>query len=241
MPVAQALAKLQSIYLVPISYEEIPYFPITETTVDDTGRIVAKSVALSFTYQPPAIDATSEERKALAAKAITEVLKSYEGQQGQRTYRVAETEQGFDVIGTGFRDENVVIDKNKLVPLLDTPVSISAEKAPAWSVFAEILQQIKDKTGQHVVSSTSYSERITVTVNATKEPARDVLRKFIAQIALGYESKPTAAGGTTHVPTTQSWELLCRPNEPNKPVCGLLVHAVAPDGRGVVNMGAASH
>ena len=72
-PVADAVEKLETIYLVPITYEEILYLHSGETTTNDKGLVVLKHRAVTFTYDLPPKGATLEARKALAVKALSQL------------------------------------------------------------------------------------------------------------------------------------------------------------------------
>jgi len=228
-PIAQAARKLETIYMVPITYEDIRYVHKSETAIDGQGRLVAKGEAFSFAYEAPAENSPLEVRKSLAATAIANALKNYATLRGANMFSVTPTDEGFDIQGIGFTDTTGTT--KKLQPLLDTPISITVDQKPAPEVLDEIAQQISAKTGRVVVSASRISTRNLITLNATNEPARFVLRDMLKQMPTGYETKPDAQGGTQLIPTSLSWALTCGTR--TTPECGINVHVVAPEGRAV--------
>jgi hypothetical protein len=219
-PVADAVQQLETIYVVPITYEGIQHIDDNELTVDERGRQIIKSVSLSFTYEPPPEDATLEVRKALAKDAIAEVLKNYAALRGANVLTIVPTNAGFDVIPVDVQ------------PLLDTRIFIAPGEREPNQLGKEIGDQLSVATGRKITAERGLPRRHVMTISATNESARSVLHRMVEGMPMGYETLPNAAGGTKLIPTSISWMLVCGPLGD----CGISFRTVAPKGRGVAGM-----
>jgi hypothetical protein len=227
-PLAAAASALEKIYLVPITYEDTRYVHESEITTDDQGRLMAKSWPVSFDYEVPAADATLETRKALAATALHELLKNYETLRGKSMFTVVPTTEGFDIIAVNYTSASGATEN--LQPLLDTPVSITANQQSMPDVLNDLVTQISQKTGRIVVLASPLSQRYKATINVSNQPARLVLSELLKQMPMGYEAKPDVNRGTHLIPTSMSWRLTCSTH--TNPECGLNFHVVTPTGGG---------
>lgn len=227
-PVAAAIEKLETIYAVPITYEDTIYpnegerADVTEAisrTHNITRKVlVPKGGVPSFSYTPPPEDATLQVRMNMAQAAIIDLLSHYNQGRNSQMFTFLKTDSEFHVIAVQFVDEGGKIQKHS--PLLDTPVTFTPLRPPtatianAGGALAGLMEAVTNASnikvwgGQVPLNLFAHSPG---NITASNEPARSVLDRLIKQIPVSVPSQPGPDGGTVPVPATLSWQLFCDP------------------------------
>jgi hypothetical protein len=239
-PIAAALKEIEGIYLLPITYEDVPRIKQWERAPDDKGHQVEKSETLSFTYEElpddveaqirkaetPVADDTLPIRKKLAAKAIEDLLRNYNQVHGdEECFTVTESDTGFHVVPKLFTDESG--HAKPYGALLDTPISLPSAPRTIRRFLNDLQATLIVATGQEMYERGPTPNICdTVTISAANEPARSVLERFAQQVPVGYSSTPNKGGGVRGLPSYMSWQLICAPSE--QAGCSLVLHTVTP-------------
>jgi hypothetical protein len=207
-PVAKAVEKLEQIYNVPITYEDIRYVHESEMKSDDQGRSIIKGGAVSFTHRTPVTSETAlGVRNTQAVNAVAEVLKSYNATRGTEVFTVIAGDEALHVVPVQSTDTSGRMER--IQPLLDTRVSIPPGQRTAEQVIDEIAKSLSDATGRVIGTGTleprAAFRRHKTDITASNEPAHSVLARLFKEIPVGYTSRPNKAGGFHLVPSSLSW------------------------------------
>jgi hypothetical protein len=197
-PVARAVAKLEAIYGRHITYEDPPYVhkseiaDVTDQVARDRGVnkvLIPRGGAFSFTFD---VDEPADPRrmKALASTALTprdailEMLASYDAALGGgEMFDLIESNGLFHVVP--YRYTGLSGRRERITPLLDLAVSVSPKQRTAADVVTEICDLLSSATDQTVVLGTtpwSQLARHATTISASREAARSVLSRLLAEL-----------------------------------------------------------
>jgi hypothetical protein len=164
-PIAKAVQMLETIYGVPITYEdtmivnESQLEDITEKvqrTPDPSHRITGpKPITLSFTYKLPSsgpspggLSQIKAENETRASEALSSVLDGYAAAGGPVTFNVTEEDGIFHVMATNFLNEEGKLQQ--ITPLLDTKITILPGQRNRLKLFQDICQELTKATGTKV-------------------------------------------------------------------------------------------
>jgi hypothetical protein len=214
--VRDAVDRLEAIYDLPVTYEDPPMS--YEHEVLKTAR------PLSFSYEVPPPNATPEQRKALAAAALSNVLQSYSALWSGDMFKVVEGNGGFEIIPVQYLDKTGNMELAK--PILDTPISLPQEERTPAETIRAICKAVSaasggDLTAGSLAAIPNYTnwggggDQRTLTFGASNEPARDVLTRLFAKLpAAGAQpgGGPCRKGDQTcywDVPANLTWQVWC--------------------------------
>jgi hypothetical protein len=188
-PVARAVEQLESIYGVPITYEdpiaihESQLQDVTEQiqrTPDTSHRvIVQKSASLSFTYKLPTQPNQSSDLDA----AITSVLDGYAASGGPVTFIVVKDDSAFHVIPLNFLNRRG--DLEEMPPILDAKITITPKQRTAADLLSEICQSLSSSTGIKVDIGTNPTNLLrlhTTTISGSDVSARSLLGRLFGEL-----------------------------------------------------------
>ena len=211
-PVAAAMERLESVFGIPITYEDPPYSD-PRTIVDVTsavrrgredlgaGRVlIPRGSDFSFSFdaptapvggsRPPAVALATGQRRPVfgdaASRAISSALKSH-ADSGDSTVFSAmrDGHGGFHVVPV--RVSNPAGHLEPARPLFDTAISIGAKKRMGMELVSEICESLSMSTGTKVFVGTfpvSLFAAWVSAVTAVDEPARSVLDRFLGESAV---------------------------------------------------------
>jgi hypothetical protein len=200
-PVAKAAEMLETIYGVPISYED----PITvndslleddtkqvQRTPDPSHRVIVQKMgSLSFTYDMLSSDAPSadlakqtEAKTELEVKdALTSAIHGYAAAGGITTFKVSEEDGKFYVVPTNFLSKDGKL--LPMLPVLDTRITILPKQRNADELIREICQLLTKSSGQQVYVGMHYLNEFKLhktNVSGSDVSARSLLKQLLAEM-----------------------------------------------------------
>jgi hypothetical protein len=233
-PVAAAIEKLESVYGIPITYEDTLYVYEGETK-DVTARrvLVPKGGVLSFSYVPPPDGADVATRMSLAEDAIRAMLKRYHPERDAGAFSFAKAEHRFHVFATRF--VNASGQEQALPPLLDAPISFAPVGPNAGAILNQWAAAVNAATPEPASAPrfpavwlgnvpVNLLMQTRCTLSASSEPARSVLVRLIQQLPVFVSSEEGPGRQVNSIPAALSWQLLCDPQAG----CALNLHLVQP-------------
>ncbi|MDP9126672.1 MAG: hypothetical protein M3N08_00230 [Pseudomonadota bacterium] len=184
-PVFRAVEHVEAIYGVPITYEDSVLAQPDETVTRGGARWIVRGQTLNFSYETVPLGAGGEVRRALAAKAIAEALRTYNIEHSERELFVLTDRDGFlHVVPTQFTDADG--KPARLKDILAAPVSISEGEKSAAELLDAVAQSVAASTG--VTVKGTGDETLMAMLRAHKtmiaardEPARYVLDELIRE------------------------------------------------------------
>jgi hypothetical protein len=209
-PVADAIRVIERLYGWPITYEDPPWLyagDLEDVTsrVRNDGKSAGDGVPRilrprggTFVFrgdnlQPPPLNKRSPE--AAARAAIFEMLKSYSASiGGVEIFTLTDSDGLFHVIPVQRKDSSGKLEK--IVPLLDTPVSIPGKPTTLSALVNGICRSLTESAGTSVGTWMAVNSSPTYIAVNPGESARSVLSRASA------EQKP---------PGPLSWALLYIP------------------------------
>jgi hypothetical protein len=203
-PILKAINMLESIYDVPISFEDSRYVndrllvDITaqvQRTPNPSHKIMGlKTRTLSYTYQLPPVPPhtvngwrqTRQEREAKTADALQSILEGYAAAGGQESFSVTKEAELFRVTANNFVNADGQL--RKLPPILDTKITILPGHRTRKVLLNAICQAISKASGTHVgiwnfpYNSGSIQIQGLTDISGTDVPARSLLGQLLAEM-----------------------------------------------------------
>jgi len=233
-PVGEAVRLLENVYDLPITYEDPPYVDESELSEHRSSGSLG---AIRFSYELPPADATEEVRKTLAAKALADVLRSYDALRGSNGwFAVIEGNGGFHVVARRYIKSGRV---QELRAVFDTPISLELKERNGSEALKEICGAASTP-GQEIIIDWMHAgfqnDLVKASIGASNEPARSVLDRLITELPVTGEVRldlcPSRYEGGSEpgvcyrdVPAHFSWQVRCNAGQ-----CLLTTHVITPPG-----------
>jgi hypothetical protein len=188
-PVAAAIKKIEAIYGWPITYEDPPY--IFSGELVDMAKPGAAPWLVprggTFTIQlesAPEMEVGERSPEEPARNAILAMLKSYSASVGgDELFTLTDSDGMFHIVPVQRRDKSGRLEK--VVPLLDTPLSIPVTQQGGDDVLTAFCKALALQTGEQVhlvwnVSPWQSPSAYTFPAPKPGETARSYLSRFLA-------------------------------------------------------------
>jgi hypothetical protein len=200
-PVGEAISRLETAYGWAITYEDPPVTyagdlrDVTSQVRNDRKsagepgvmQILARlPETFWFSFDSPSrIKPGTRAPEVLARGAIMDMLKSYSlSRGGEEVFKLTDSSGLFHIIATQCKDASGRMAK--IVPLLDTPVTIPAARRNASEFLREVINELKARSGVFIGFSAAglqlqqYSTEI---ASVPGETARSILSRLLAEMA----------------------------------------------------------
>jgi hypothetical protein len=212
-PVAKAVAMIERIYGMPVTYEDpITEHPsqledVTDSVSRDPDRkrriVVQKRMTLHFAYHQrnslPSLNGNPEQFKAetetAVADAVASVLAGYAEAGGRVTFVVRREEGAFHVVPETFVDPDGKIEP--MPPTLDTKITIPAGQRSREALLQDICAALTERTGTRfagVVNSGSMT--LSTSISGEDIPAHTLISRLLAEIAAPVTREETSANAS---------------------------------------------
>jgi hypothetical protein len=172
-PLAEMLDKVQHLYLLPISFEEVPY-----QSSDDLKSLAVKQIdgSTKMFLEPLIVDfsVTFEQAPASAYAAAQSVVSHYASAGLPGIYNLVQA--GDQVTGVPYQVRSSTGGMLNVTPLMSSSVKFPLATHSVIDTLQLVTQSISSQTGAKVVLlNVPFQITDTVTMSATGEAARDVI------------------------------------------------------------------